>query len=154
MHSDILACERSTYPVLLHCLQYLSHDVRRLQLVNKGMCAAYRHFKDQVDEHTAKRQHLSRQADALDMTARLTIAMCNLRMARPKDISYPISMNEMWADLERVVMRSHAIEPRLEPRMVFSVHRIYANNIFDDSFVRGSRTFNRLLEETAVIEVD
>ena len=56
MHSDILACERSTYPVLLQCLKYPTRDVRPLQLVNKSMCAAFRHFKDQVDEHTAKRE--------------------------------------------------------------------------------------------------
>jgi hypothetical protein len=65
MHSDILACERSTYPVLLHCLQSLSHDLRPLQLVNKSMCAAFRHFKEQVDEHTAKREQGRLQADAL-----------------------------------------------------------------------------------------
>ena len=100
------------------------------------------------------------QAEDLDLMARIHLAVCNLRMARPKDISYPMSMNEMWADLERVVMRSPAIEPRIEPRMVFSVHRIYANNIFDDSFVRGSRTFDpaqfatAAAVHTAVIEVD
>jgi hypothetical protein len=65
MHSDILACERSTYPVLLHCLKCLSHDVRPLQLVNKSMCAAFRHFKEQVDEHTAKREEGRLQSDAL-----------------------------------------------------------------------------------------
>jgi hypothetical protein len=65
MHSDILACERSTYPVLLQCLKCLSHDVRPLQLVNKSMCAAFRHFKEQVDEHTAKREEGRLQSDAL-----------------------------------------------------------------------------------------
>ena len=161
MQSTILACERSTYPVLLQCLQYLSHDVRRLQLVNKSMCAACRHFKDQVDEHTAKRQKMLVEANALDVVARLHLAMSRLRM---QPASQSQSMTEMWAAFERVVTPElRVIEPRIEPRnerrMVFSVYHIH--DIFDDSFVRGSRTFNLLLsaeagpaEETPVIEVD
>ena len=171
MHNDILACERSTYPVLLHCLQYLSHDVRRLQLVNKSMCAAFRHFKDQVDEHTAKRQKMLLEAEALDVMGRRYLAMGHLRM-RTESGPESHSLTEMWAAFERrprVVTPvfsapMHAIEPRIEPRMVFSVHHIYANNIFDDSFndcfVRGFRLFDpaqfatAAAVHTAVIEVD
>lgn len=157
MHNDILACERSTYPVLLHCLQCLGHDVRRLQLVNKSMCAAFRHFKDEVDMHTAKRQEMLLQAEALDVMGRLHIAMSSLRMQPESQ-----NMTEMWAAFERVVTPElRAIEPRMEPRTVFSVYHMHINDIFDGSFVRGSRTFNLLLsaeagpaEETPVIEVD
>ena len=169
MHNDILACERSTYPVLLHCLQCLGHDVRRLQLVNKSMCAAFRHFKDEVDMHTAKRQQMLVEANALDVVARLHLAMSTLRMqpaSHMQPASQSQSMTEMWAAFERVVTPEHlapvpAIEPCIEPRMVFSVHHIHMNDILDVSFVRGSRTFNLLLtaeagpaEETPVIEVD
>ena len=166
MHSAILGCERSTYPVLLHCLQNLSHDVRRLQLVNKSMCAACRHFKDQVDEHTAKRQKMLVEANALDVVARLHLAMSSLRM---QPASQSQSMTEMWTAFERFASPAYpapvpAIEPRIEPRMVFSVHHIYQNNIFDDSFndcfVRGFRLFDpaqfatAAAVHTAVIEVD
>ena len=165
MHNDILACERSTYPVLLHCLQCLGHDVRRLQLVNKSMCAAFRHFKDEVDMHTAKRQQMLVEANALDVVARLHLAMSNLRMqpaSHMQPASQSQSMTEMWAAFERVVTPElRAIEPRMEPRTVFSVYHMHINDIFDGSFVRGSRTFNLLLsaeagpaEETPVIEVD
>ena len=68
MHSDILACERSTYPVLLQCLKYRRHDMRLLQLVNKSMCAAFKHFKEQVDEHQEDRERLL-QGDALMQVA-------------------------------------------------------------------------------------
>ena len=147
MHSAILGCERSTDPVLLHCLHDESHDWRHLQLVNRSMCAAFRQYKVQVAEYMAKRElrkHLSRQVPS----------------------PHTLLMPEMWADFERAVIaieprNEPRIEPRNEPRMVFSLHHIYANNVFDDSFdhfVRGSRTVNLLLfspaEETPVIEVD
>ena len=56
MRSDILVCERSAHPVLLHCLQDESHDWRHLQLVNASMCAAFRQYKAQVAEYMARRE--------------------------------------------------------------------------------------------------
>ena len=57
MASDILVCERSAHPVLLHCLQDIRHDWRPLQLVNKSMCAVFQQYAAQVAEYTAKREH-------------------------------------------------------------------------------------------------
>ena len=56
MRSDILVCECSAHPVLLHCLQDESHDWRHLQLVNASMCAAFRQYKVQVEEYMARRE--------------------------------------------------------------------------------------------------
>lgn len=63
MRSDILVCERSAHPVLLHCLQDESHDWRHLQLVNASMCAAFRQYKAQVAEYMAKRELRKRCAE-------------------------------------------------------------------------------------------
>ena len=57
MASDILICERSAHPVLLHCLQDFKHEWRPLQLVNKSMAAAFREYAVQVADYTAKREH-------------------------------------------------------------------------------------------------
>ncbi len=51
-----LACERTAHPLLLHCLQNLDHDWRRLALVNRAMAAAFRLYAPEVAAHTAQRQ--------------------------------------------------------------------------------------------------
>jgi hypothetical protein len=149
MHSDILACERSTYPVLLECLKYPGRDVRPLQLVNKSMCAAYRHFKDQVDEHTAKRERMLQAED--EMLTGIELAMSEfgrstawgfVRFVTPVERP-PTHMQLRTASSGPLLLDVpvRAIEPRNEPRMVS-----YSNNIFDnsfnDSFIRGFRIFN------------
>ena len=58
---DILACERSAYPVLLYCLQDATHDWRHLQLVNTSMCEAFGHYTEQVEEYSAKRTAMLRK---------------------------------------------------------------------------------------------
>jgi hypothetical protein len=65
MTSAILACERTTHPVLLHCLQNLDHDWRRLQLVNSAMCSAFRLHKHQVATHTVRREQLDHECVTL-----------------------------------------------------------------------------------------
>jgi hypothetical protein len=170
MYSDILACERTTYPVLLECLKYPGRDVRPLQLVNKSMCAAYRHFKDQVDEHTAKRERML-HAEAATL-ATLTLATIEIVMSaldRPLTFIHflnpverpPTHMQQRTASSGALLLAAPVIdlEPRNEPRMVS-----YSNNIFDNSFnnsfVRGFRIFNAAqlatgaAVDTAVIEVD
>ena len=136
MHSDILACERSAYPLLLHCLQDLEHDWSHLRLVNKNMCAAFMHYKIKVALHTAKRQR-------------------NLRNVDEK--------RELWAQFERTLSPDfplvRGLEQRNEPRTVS-----YSNNIFDKSFdspfLRGFRIFNAAplatgaAVQTEVVEVD
>ena len=67
--SAALACERTAHPLLLHCLQDLNHDWRRLALVNRAMAAAFRLHKDEVEKHTAKREHL--RQDCAIMSAQL-----------------------------------------------------------------------------------
>ena len=62
---DILTCERSAHPVVLFCLQDATHEWRHLQLVNSSMCAAFRHYKVQVEEYMAKRcEMLSMECEA------------------------------------------------------------------------------------------
>ncbi len=164
MHSDILACDRSTYPVLLQCLKHVSHDWRRLQLVNKSMCAAYRHFKEQVDEHTAKRERML-HAEAATL-ATVTLATIELVMsALDRPLTFIHFLNPVERPPTHMQQRTASSGPLLlampvrEPRMLS-----YSNNIFDnsfnDSFVRGFRVVDPAqlatgaAVDTAVIEVD
>jgi len=57
---NVLSVE-TAHVVLLCCLQDLDEDWRRIQLVNRAMCAAYRLYIVQVDEHWAKREALLRE---------------------------------------------------------------------------------------------
>jgi len=77
-----LACERTAHPLLLHCLQDFNHDWRRLQLVNKTMCAAFRLHKDEVEKHTAKREHL--RQDCAIMSAQLAALHPELDVWAPR----------------------------------------------------------------------
>lgn len=62
---DILSCERSAHPLVLFCLQDTTHDWRHLQLVNSSMCAAFRHYKLQVEEYMKRRcEMMSMQCEA------------------------------------------------------------------------------------------
>jgi hypothetical protein len=125
MHSGILACERSAYPLLLHCLQDLEHDWSHLRLVNKNMCAAFMHYKIKVALHTAKRQrHLRKQAidkaakqasdKAGDLRYRQESRMicglvdnfdtCDRDFFRGFRIFHPVDeLREVWAEFERTV---------------------------------------------------
>ena len=167
MHSDILACERSAYPVLLECLKHVSHDWRRLQLVNKSMCAAFRHFKEQVDEYTAEREQMRQEAQEMAVMVQLALSDLSRRCRENGP-----TLNEMWADFERftgIDIAPHrqrrannetawadfertvlwpaipqrgagdeAAGPRMPP-IIVSVHHMYANNVFLPSFVSGFR---------------
>jgi hypothetical protein len=159
MHSVILACERSTYPVLLHCLKDLQHDWRRLQLVNKGMCAAFRQYKEQVDEHTAEREQ-NRQK-ALELAVMVQLALSDLSRRNGP------TLGELMADFEQVAGFIQTIRPGNEAagrRFIVSVHHTYANNVsapLASSFVGGFRMVDPESQldagaagQTAVIEVD
>jgi hypothetical protein len=166
MHSDILACERSTYPVLLECLKCLSHDVRPLQLVNKSMCAAFRHFKQQVDEYTAEREQMRQETQ--ELARQLQDLLCDFSRQFYVERS-PVHMQQRMASSGPLViaLRVRAIEPPpvidLEPRNEGRTVS-YSNNISDNSFINsfasGSRTFDPAqlatgaAVDTAVIEVD
>jgi hypothetical protein len=58
MERENVLSVQTAHVVLLCCLQDLDEDWRRIQLVNRAMCAAYRLYKVQVDEHKAKREQL------------------------------------------------------------------------------------------------
>jgi hypothetical protein len=125
MQSDMLACERSAYPLLLHCLQDLEHDWSHLRLVNKNMCAAFMHYKIKVALHTAKRQrHMRKQAadkaakqaadKAGDLRYRQESRMicglldnfdtCDRDFFRGFRIFHPVDeLREVWAEFERTV---------------------------------------------------
>jgi hypothetical protein len=57
---NVLSVE-TAYVVLLCCLQDLDEDWRRIQLVNRAMCAAYRLYIVQVDEYWTKREQLRKK---------------------------------------------------------------------------------------------
>jgi hypothetical protein len=162
MHSDILACERSAYPVLLECLKHVSHDWRRLQLVNKSMCAAFRHFKEQVDEYTAEREQMRQEAQ--EMAVMVQLALSDLR--RRCTDNGP-TLNEMWADFERFTgidmqhrRAGNEVTGIRMPPVIVSVHHRYANNVFLPSFVGGFRVIGPAqlatgaAGQTEVLEVD
>jgi hypothetical protein len=165
MHSDILACERSAYPVLLECLKHVSHDWRRLQLVNKSMCAAFRHFKQQVDEYTEEREQMRQEAAEMMVMVQLALSDLSRRSTNNGPTLY-----ELMADFEKVV---HIMQPSRAgnevaglrmPPIIVSVHHTYANNVsapLASSFVRGFRMVDPESQldagaagQTAVIEVD
>jgi hypothetical protein len=162
MHSDILACERSAYPVLLECLKHVSHDWRRLQLVNKSMCAAFRNFKEQVDEYMAEREQMRQEAQ--ELAAMLQAALSNLSRRFPDNVP---TLSEMWADFERFAgidmehrrAGNEAAGLRMPP-IIVSVHHRYANNVFLPSFVGGFRVVGAAqlatgaTVDTTVLEVD
>jgi len=57
-----------------------------------------------------------------------------------KSIEDPVKLARLWAEFEQLMWqrRSRATPATIEP-VVFSVHHIYANNIFDAAFMRSSR---------------
>jgi hypothetical protein len=91
----------------------------------------------------------------------LACALKSLGMHDLKFASDPKSKAQMWAEFERCVTRAPvpAVEPFVE-RMLCSEPLIYKNNIFDNSFVYGSRVCDETQRATgaavraAVVEVD
>ena len=154
MSSAILACERTTHPLLLHCLQDLDHDWRRLQLVNTAMAAAFRLHKNEVEKHTAKREQL--RQDCAIMSLELAafrnpawrLSPHPYDVWAPRCISDPSNLARLMAQFEEIIwqlpsrttpaaLSAATIEP-----VVFSVHHIYANHIFDAAFMRSSPIFD------------
>jgi hypothetical protein len=142
MPSAILAYERTTHPLLLHCLQDLDHDWRRLQLVNTAMCTAFWLHKDQVAAHTAKREQLCQ--DCTDMSAELGALIniaCSLTKPfdvwAPRILRPPKTLTQLWAEFDTFVGRAEPVVTLHVESVVFAVRHIYVNNIFDATFVRG-----------------
>jgi hypothetical protein len=96
--SAALACERTAHPLLLHCLQDLNHDWRRLQLVNKTMAAAFRLHKDEVEKHMTKREHL--RQDCVIMSAQLAALHPELDVWAPRCILDPDLLPRLIAEFE------------------------------------------------------
>jgi hypothetical protein len=87
MLSDILVCERSAHPVLLHCLQDIRHDWRPLQLVNTSTAAAFRHYKVQVADYTAQHQlHLEMRQQCVELKALSDAALVKLNLVSFDDL--------------------------------------------------------------------
>jgi hypothetical protein len=91
----------------------------------------------------------------------LACALKSLGIHDLKFASDPKSKAQMWDEFERCVTRAPvpAVEPFVE-RMLCSEPLIYKNNIFDNSFVYGSRMCDEAQRTTgaavraAVVEVD
>jgi hypothetical protein len=92
----------------------------------------------------------------------IACARKGLGMYEHKFLSGPNTLTQAWAELELLFQPAPvpAVEPRVE-RMLCSETLIYKNNIFDNSFVYGSRVCDaaqraetRPPARTAVIEVD
>jgi hypothetical protein len=84
---SILVSERSTHPVLLHCLQDFQHEWRPLQLVNKSMAAAFRQYAVQVAEYTAKHeQHLQMRRQCEELKALSSAALAKLNLVSFDDL--------------------------------------------------------------------
>ena len=91
----------------------------------------------------------------------LACARKGLGMYEHKFLSDPKSLSQMWAEFERYVTRAPvpSVEPFVE-RMLCSEPLVYKNNIFDNSFVYGSRVGDEAQRATgaavraAVVEVD
>jgi hypothetical protein len=147
MSSAILACERTTHPLLLHCLQDLDHDWRRLQLVNSTMAAAFRLYTQQVAAHTSKREQLKQRCAA--MSAELGFLNHQVSTHRRKTLTYMCvadpNWEAAWDALEQAIRvrerreredqqrRLHAAQPQA------ILDNIYANHIFDAVFVISAR---------------
>jgi hypothetical protein len=60
-----------------------------------------------------------------------------------KCIEDPLQLARLWAEFEQIMWQlpSRATPATIEP-VVFSVHHIYANNIFDAAFMRSSPIFD------------
>jgi hypothetical protein len=58
MPTTILACERTSHPLLLHFLQDPDHDWCCLRLVNRAMAAEFRMYESEVAAHTVRHEHL------------------------------------------------------------------------------------------------
>ena len=96
--SAALACERTAHPLLLHCLQDFNHDWRRLQLVNKSMCAAFQQYAVQVAEYTAQRERL--RQDCAIMSAQLAALHPELDVWAPRCILDPDLLPRLIAEFE------------------------------------------------------
>ena len=143
MASDILVCERSAHPVLLHCLQDIRHDWRPLQLVNKSMCAAFKEYAVQVKEYTAKREHrLKMRKHCEEMKAMCDAALEKIQM---HSSGGSVLVLCSWAYGYQLLDTSD-LDPGFRP--------VVRNPVLEmmESLVTAAETGTE--EETPVIEVD
>jgi hypothetical protein len=131
-------------------------DLRTVEALRERAAANWEAVrKQEAMEAKAALHERYRQEDII------ACARQGLGMYAHKFLSDPKSLAQMWAEFERCVTRAPvpAVEPLVE-RMLCSEPLVFKNNIFDTSFVYGSRVCDEAQRATAaavraaVVEVD
>ena len=131
-------------------------DLRTVEALRERAAANWEAVRQKAaaDEKAALHERY-RQEDII------ACARNGLGMSETKFLPHPKSLTDMWAEFERCVTLAPvpAVEPFVE-RMLCSEPLVYKNNIFDNSFVYGSRMCDEAQRSTgaavraAVVEVD